>query len=534
MAGQGLCSWERGFGDLEEEEGPPPRSVLDDRGIEQLRSFLPADHERWQATADAGARSYPSSSGPIGTETASPLRLRMRSCDFHCRRSMEIEWEEPGGVQQSWSSTQDPLCGWFEADALLPSNARNIRVRFWVQNLMTAPSPVCKVDRQNGAIWAAPKEGSNENQIEEILFRTGPQDMGGVDAVFELAGGAATHCYVWRAWNAGRDRSAALLAEATTAAEASADADDCNGFSSISALGGENLFVESWERWDDLDTRPTPEKRPEVLAAADLAAPPGFAAGDPVLYCADTTARLVAAASALQEVRRRTMKSLQELDQSLTGQWVAVNSANTMSAGLGVAAAAALFLAPPLTFGLAVSSAMVGGGAGAGDALADHVNHGDLRQQLSRDAWNTFAVAELEKEWLWSRRNAARAFRVSGAVGEASEHEDSGNADLAVYTAQIGTSVAKVIAEAVEEAALVRSIGAAAAEATAPAAARVLGVAGAVVSVGIAIHGWSTTKSLQATVRRKIEELAQASLRSQRWLSAVGQLECAICHCCVH
>merc|ERR1719329_932409 len=71
--------------------------------------------------------------------------------------------------------------------------------------------------------------------------------------------------------------------------------------------------------------------------------------------------------------------------------------------------------------------------------------------------------------------------------------------------------------------------GAALGARAAPLAVRALGVVGAVVSTGVAVHGWTTSKMLQDLVRGKRAELATSMLDTQRWLAAMSELECSIC-----
>merc|ERR1712039_365630 len=62
----------------------------------------------------------------------------------------------------------------------------------------------------------------------------------------------------------------------------------------------------------------------------------------------------------------------------------------------------------------------------------------------------------------------------------------------------------------------------------APESAKALGALGSALSVGIAIHGWSTSKTLQVTVRQHIEDLDNRVPHFERWLADVGS-ECMIC-----
>merc|ERR1740129_1228825 len=173
--------------------------------------------------------------------------------------------------------------------------------------------------------------------------------------MFELAGTVGgTH--ICRAWNAGRDGPA-----------------------------------EPWEFWEDEDTRPCKEL-PAALKAADEAAAPCSPSENLANDCETAYRRYAAAVVALQEVRRETISKMQSMDQQLTGQWVAVNSVNTVGAGLGIASAVAWFLAPPVGIGLGISSAAAGVGATVGDVISDKTKLSELRQQMSSNAWNTVAV----------------------------------------------------------------------------------------------------------------------------------------------
>ena len=79
------------------------------------------------------------------------------------------------------------------------------------------------------------------------------------------------------------------------------------------------------------------------------------------------------------------------MDQRFTTQWAAVNSTNTLSAGLAVAGAAALFVAPPVGIGLGIGSAVSGGAASAGDAAADSYLLAELRRIVQRALYEEFS-----------------------------------------------------------------------------------------------------------------------------------------------
>eukprot|EP00928_Gymnodinium_smaydae_P037480 TRINITY_DN26008_c0_g1_i2.p1 TRINITY_DN26008_c0_g1~~TRINITY_DN26008_c0_g1_i2.p1 ORF type:complete len:593 (-),score=111.89 TRINITY_DN26008_c0_g1_i2:104-1882(-) len=517
MPDASLVSWERGFGDFDDY---PPSSLVPSGASPSLSAqpsppLAPNDASpSFSSSPAAGGSPRAGRSGDLlppppwasnpGVETRPPVRLRMRCADMLCRRSMEVAWTDGrSGARQTWTSWTDPVCGWFEAEKILPSSAADIRVHFLVHTVVTTWD-VCAIDRHSSEKTWVDSVGP-----EVICLRSEHEDeVAPVDAVFELAG-PATHCYIWRAWNA--------------------------------VVLPPDLARGPWECWEDEQSRPGPEGQPEVLVAADAAASVSAGALDPVLYCANATWRLVAAARVLLEIRKKTLEGLRSLDEELTSQWYAVNSANTMSAGLGVMAAVSIVLATPLSFGLAMGSAAVGGGACAGDALADHFRTGELRRQLSHDARNSFAVAELEREWVWARQNAIQSLQSplgegeEAGIGAIAQEEPS----MTVYGAQVGATVAKVLGVAADEVSCASRAAAATASSAkvskvaldSAATARVLGVAGAALSIGIAVHGWSTTKALQQTVRSQLNDVAASTIRIQEWLATTGSLQCALCRC---
>jgi len=307
------------------------------------------------------------------------------------------------------------------------------------------------------------------------------------------------HCYVSRAWNAGHD----------------CDAERSRG-------AARKRPRAAWEWWQAPPERPLPTPHPKALEAADAAAAPSAGAGDPIRYYQCATHRLAAAAKELQDIRRASLALVRSLDQRQTAQWVAVNSTNTLSAGLSIASAVSMFLVPPVGIALGIGSAAVGGAATAGDAVADRLQLRELREQMSAEAWNTLAVAELEREWLQARDAASEALQAAEGGSLAKQLEEAG---------VVGAAVAKVVIDAVDGSSSGGSAAAAGLSQVAKAAPRVLGVASAVLSTGIAIHGWSTTKSFQVSVQEKAEALESALLHTQRWLSGVGELECGICLC---
>merc|ERR1719296_129066 len=58
---------------------------------------------------------------------------------------------------------------------------------------------------------------------------------------------------------------------------------------------------------------------------------------------------------------------------------------------------------------------------------------------------------------------------------------------------------------------------------------RLLGVAGALISTGYMVRGWSKTNDGQMVVREKIDELSSRILQAQTLLATVDRVECPLC-----
>mmetsp|Transcript_9195 Transcript_9195/g.20488 ORF Transcript_9195/g.20488 Transcript_9195/m.20488 type:complete len:604 (-) Transcript_9195:58-1869(-) len=439
---------------------------------------------------------------PSGQQTKPPMRFRMVSADHLAHRSMQLEWDNGSGERQKWSSYLDPLSGWWEAEKVLPASATNVCVRFNV-HILTKSYSISKNYRnpRSRPPGKQAEDAELEEEQEEVWFLGGQgQDSGAVDAVFELAG-LPSECKVCRAWNTAR---------------------------------GEIAIPEEWEHWPEESSRPRAKPPLAVLEAADSACSPAQTfrrdAERPLQHCADTTRRLIAAVKVLQDVRRQVCSQLRSMDDKMTGQWAAVNSTNTLSAGLAVAGAAALFVAPPVGIGLGIGSAVSGGAASAGDAAADSFLLAELRKIIIVSDMSSLAVAELQREWLQARDRASEALRSGCQTCEGFNLKE-----LGLYTTQgmqVGVAIAHTAVNIADQVVLG---GAAAAETASigvramPVAAKALGVVGAVISTGVAVHGWVSTKSLQETCRGRMTDMKSAMLGTQRWLAAMSELECSIC-----
>mmetsp|Transcript_124086 Transcript_124086/g.247171 ORF Transcript_124086/g.247171 Transcript_124086/m.247171 type:complete len:411 (+) Transcript_124086:71-1303(+) len=339
------------------------------------------------------------------------------------------------------------------------------------------------------------------------------------------------HCYVSRACNVAQSTLTTMEVQPTCSHQ-NKSAMAARITEASDPRIGNGPLRGSWEFWDGNVPLPESAIHPEVLQVADKVAPHSAGAGNPLEYYTNTTMRLIAAAKELQDIRRSSLQLLHSLDKLQTNQWVAVNSTNTLSAGLGIASAVSMFVLPPAGIALGIGSAAVGGAAATGDTIGDRVALGELRGQIMRETWNSLAVAELEREWLQACDAATEAVRA--AVGKDSNLPltEAGLLGASVVSGLAGAGMAaKVAVDALEASSGSGTAAVAGAARLAPVMARVFGVASAVLSTGIAVHGWSTTRSFQATLRERAEAVESAILLTQRWLAGVGELECSICLC---
>jgi len=346
---------------------------------------------------------------------------------------------------------------------------------------------------------------------EVISFRADERSrLDPVDAVFELKGPMYA-CWISRAWNAGR----------------------------------KGKDSESWECWDDERSRPPMEPRLAVLRAADAAAPSNsnIACRETLQVFQVATVRLIAMMGKLIQIHRHTLDALRAVDRDFSRQWVAVNSTNTVTAGLAIGASAAMFTAPPVGLGLGIASAATAGVAQVGDGRADRHHLSIFKQQMARDVWNTHVVYELEQEWLRHRDEAAQLL-----VSPACKKGGGGNITLLdSHRSRPVPSTASLADSQQGQALNEASAAGSTAGVVTWGGARVAGHAnmaggvacasylfGAVMATGIAIHGWCTTKFGQCEVRQKMQEMLVSILHMQQFLATAEQLECPFCLETVH
>lgn len=412
----------------------------------------------------------------------SPFRFQVHR-DLLCYISMKIEWTDEADERQRWSSWEDSLCSCHDATKFLPASSRDIHVSFKSQ---PGGNKVMKVDRHRSCKWVKGEE-------EVICFRTSTSADGqdsGIDARFEIAG-PLLGCYVRKAWNARN--------------------------------GG---FPESWERWDNFAAHHAELPPPRTLQLADEAAPPtaeGRRDADDAGHVATAVLRLRAACIALLESRATLRSQLEELDAKMTKQWKGVNSTNTASAGLAVASFALCTLAPPVGVALGVTSAATGMAGTARDVHGDRKKFGRFYQAVHDDTYEQLGYESIEAEFR-STCQMVLASTQKGAGGWGSAPRTVG-ALAACAQAANATSVAARYTVRVG-----RAVGWTRAGQGTAAAGRVLGGVGAGLAIGVAIHGWSTTKPTQKLIRAKLAEVERSVTYLNTFADQVTHvLRCPLC-----
>eukprot|EP00931_Biecheleriopsis_adriatica_P040092 TRINITY_DN22935_c0_g1_i1.p1 TRINITY_DN22935_c0_g1~~TRINITY_DN22935_c0_g1_i1.p1 ORF type:complete len:708 (-),score=127.49 TRINITY_DN22935_c0_g1_i1:233-2356(-) len=252
---------------------------------------------------------------------------------------------------------------------------------------------------------------------------------------------------------------------------------------------------EEWEFWDDEDSKPPCEGLPATLAAAnDAISPQVFE--DPKSYLRACECRLAASVQALLDVHRETLRALQGLDSSCNWNWLRANMGTSFSAGLMIAAVPSTILLPPLGIGLAIAGSVASTAAYGGDAMQERWSLGRLRRQLSWDNWNAFVVIDLLRAWVLALKETEPYLKKHAAPGVVTTFSDEAAAALPVL------GPAGVIV-------------------------------GAVMSTGIAIHGWTSQKFSQKEVRAKLADLKRRLICHQFLLARLGALRCPLCDLCI-
>lgn len=313
-----------------------------------------------------------------------------------------------------------------------------------------------------------------------------------IDAVFELTGPMGG-CYISRAWNAARTGP-----------------------------------PEEWEFWEDESSRPWTEPRLATLKAADAACSPSIGLGDPMTYLVGTMMRLSAAATKLSELRRETIRLLQELDQRFTVQWLTASSTSTVTAGLAVASAGVMFACPPAGMALGMATASSSGVAAAANYSADELLLVEFRRLMANDVWHSFAVSELQKDWLCAC-DAIHQTAGSDVKGEMLNSSGSNPATARVVQSAIDGSLTSGSLAVSAGGSVTRLTQAAAGADKAVVMSEIFGLFGALVATGVACRSWCTTNVSQKEVRLKKAEMIASVLYTQRWLSELSLLECPLC-----
>lgn len=413
---------------------------------------------------------------PYLTRSPPPVRLMCRSADKACQVAMLVEWSDELGEQHQWSSWDDALCGFYKARKLLPASSHDIRISFEAR---PPKRRLRRVDRRCKCAW-------DKSQAEEVMWLRRGGSRCNIDASFEIRGGVVLGAHVARAWN---------------------------------ALNGGD--PEEWEHWPGFKSDEE-FQYPRTLNAADAAWPPLAAdeAQSMVLQVEGAMARLRAAAGALREVREQTRAMLQEQDAQLTKQWVGVNSTRTIAAGMAVASVATVATGGIAVVVLGAGSMAVGVGALASDSAGDKLHGSRFSRMVQADLYEQLGFESVEAELRTALRSAAPARRRARRLTARSPMFALGAQGAELVMATIGVRMGVRVSASMSYVGQGFSL-----------AGRVLGGVGAGIAVGVAIHGWSTSKPNQKMVREKLAEVE----RSIEYLTSVeqqaeGVLCCAMCH----
>lgn len=90
-------------------------------------------------------------------------------------------------------------------------------------------------------------------------------------------------------------------------------------------------------------------------------------------------------AASFRRARQGVLTELQQLDSSLTAQFVGVNVTKTVSAAFAVATVPLMFLFPPAGVACGIVSGATGVGAALGDFIADRINSSHFKSAMERD-----------------------------------------------------------------------------------------------------------------------------------------------------
>lgn len=249
-----------------------------------------------------------------------------------------------------------------------------------------------------------------------------------------------------------------------------------------------------------------------------------------------TSGRLDQCGRDLLNLRRRTLKWLEDLDYGLTVQWAGVGTAKSVSAALGIAAAVTIFLVPPVGIGLGIGSAASGVATTVGDVIANKVKGDSFRDEMAKDreqaqrySTNATKLRELLKR-LADKYKVPETDVLQVVVAITRDLTKSGvditkatfnTVELCTNLAKAGKVVTEtggrasigVMEGAFDAAKAGRATGdglKVGAELTASVAAKTLAIAGAVLAVADAVYSWVTTSPTQATVRKAIEAMRES------------------------
>lgn len=248
----------------------------------------------------------------------------------------------------------------------------------------------------------------------------------------------------------------------------------------------------------------------------------------------------------MEHRKENVLPELKALDGRLTAQWYGVNSAKTATAGLATASFITLFFFPPVALGLGIGAGVLGAGTAIGDWIAEETRKGSFQELVKKDD-------EITKNYVQAALSFQRELEIAQeehgglSTEEILSHLLTKNRDdfqffldLATNTGRgvnAVTSTALGIAQLVRIAQLTAEI----AEISGPAVSgtvqvtttgvRILGIEGGAMQAGTRVvasvatktlggvamglslldmaYSWSTSKNVQAEIRKTIRDMEE-------------------------
>jgi len=401
-----------------------------------------------------------------------PVRLHMVFPEKCHPVIMEVDWDDPSGDRQTWTSEFEHLCTAYEAVKMLPSYVTGISIRFKFRDKQADLKEVCKPSSQKLASCVHDNADSEPAAVC-IEMRMDGNCSQGIDATFEISrSGPADCCCLRRAWNAARRH-------------------------------GEEL--EEWESWDDEQSRPQATKPPLVLVMADAwlnAQGKLEVSGTETAALLKATMRLVSGMQALQKVRSDVLEVLEYLNQSSTGQWYRNNVGNSISAVCDAASAATVISCPPVSISLGYSSAVITAVNWGLQMYSDSWETAVLIKVMHDLTWNTLAAQELERARIQAEE-ALRSNTILFEDGKIGPTDSNTFVTASLNTACLCFDGVSSTCSAISTIPVKVPL--------------VLSWVGAVICCGVCGNGWVTTMPMQVVLQEKIGELQEAHDSTKRW-----------------